>query len=90
MAHGFRDIVKILRPPQFKKSPSYHTLHYYRKKRFEQISVFESKKEDMIESGSFLPLVTLLSCKWRLYFFDVIGRLCPKKRQKTKFCSVNG
>ena len=39
-----------------------------KKKSFKPISVFESNREDMIKSGSVLPLVMLISCTWRLYF----------------------
>ena len=59
------------------------------KTSFKPISVFESKREDMIKSESVLPLVTLISrVHMTSLLYDVIGLFCPKERQKSKLCSV--
>ena len=55
------------------------------KKSFKPISVFESKRKDMIKSESVLSLVNVNVVYVASLLFDGIFRLCPKERQKSKF-----
>ena len=49
VAYDCRDVAMILRQLKFKKSQGPHTFHYERKKVFEPMFVFESKRIDKIK-----------------------------------------
>ena len=58
------------------------TILYIRsKKSFKPISVFKSKREDMIQSGSVFSHGNVNIAYVTSLIFDVIGRSCPKERQ---------
>ena len=72
MAYDCRDVGIILRQLKFKKSQSTNTFHNERKKVFEPMFVFESKRKDTIKSWSFMPLTTFITSTWRHWFLTLL------------------
>ena len=73
MAYNCRDVAIILRQLKFKKSQGPYTFHYERKKVFEPMFVFESKRKDKIKSWSFRPLAIFITSIWRHWFLTLLA-----------------